>query len=455
VARSIYSRILRFFLLSWAGAIVAYWIARSFLPAGYHSIVFIGASLAAAIACAGALSWSITNPLRKLKLMAEAVTRNEWLLGITDLQDDEIRDVGAVLTDVHKVTANLNAALAQRDEILEGMTEALLVVDSELRVRFCNSSFAAGIAGHDAPQRGASILTVVRDPELLDLIKNVIRSGTPALARKQVLSVPGRIFQVRASPLSMSGRTGALVLLLDITELERLERIRKDFVANVSHELRTPLAAIRGYAETLLGGGFDDLENRAKFAEIILAQANRLNNIASDLLALSDIESGVSLPTMPLSIIESVNTAFQTVEAEALTQGVELIRGDIPPDLKVFASKTRLEQVLINLLDNAIKFNRHGGNVRLDVERRDDASVRVSVSDSGIGIPSADLSRIFERFYRVDKGRSRAVGGTGLGLSIVKHAMEQMNGTIEVESALGKGSRFTIALPIAHEQQRN
>jgi two-component system phosphate regulon sensor histidine kinase PhoR len=242
--------------------------------------------------------------------------------------------------------------------------------------------------------------------------------------------------------------TGAVVLFLDTTEMERLERVRKDFVANVSHELRTPLTAIRGYAETLLDGALDDVANRRKFVEVILAHANRLNNIASDLLALSELESGKRPPAASLSIAESVDTALHTVQAEAAVRGVELIRGSVPDGLRARGNKTRLEQVLINLVDNAVKFNRKGGTVRVDAERGGDGFARVTVADSGIGIPPADLSRVFERFYRVDKGRSREVGGTGLGLSIVKHAMEQMNGSVAVESALGKGSSFTISLPL-------
>ena len=199
----------------------------------------------------------------------------------------------------------------------------------------------------------------------------------------------------------------------------------------------------------MLDQGLEDVAHRRQFVEIILASANRLNNIASDLLALSDLESGTSPPAMILSLEESVDTALQIVHAEAAVRGVSLVRGDVPASLKVRGNKTRLEQALINLLDNAVKFNRAGGTVRVDARFAEDGCAQVSIEDSGIGIPSDQLSRIFERFYRVDKGRSRAVGGTGLGLSIVKHAIEQMNGSVAVESTLGHGSRFTITLPVS------
>jgi two-component system, OmpR family, phosphate regulon sensor histidine kinase PhoR len=395
---------------------------------------------------------SISFRLKKLSLLKEALTHKEASLNIPDLGDDEIGDFARSLRDMapelRRLAEGLTAALAQREAMLEGMTEGLLVVDHDMRVSFCNLAFARAISGWGTPQQGAPVVSVIRDPVLLDLVREVIQSGRPATARSQISAAPGRSFQIRAAPLLTPAATGAVVLLLDTTEMERLERVRKDFVANVSHELRTPLAAIRGYAETLLDGALDDVANRRKFVEVILAHANRLNNIASDLLALSDLESGTRSPAVALSIAEIVDTALQTVQAEAGIHGVQLIRGDVPDDLKALGNKTHLEQVLINLVDNAVKFNRAGGTVCVEAERGPDGMARVTVEDSGIGIPSSDLSRVFERFYRVDKGRSREVGGTGLGLSIVKHAMEQMNGTVTVESTLGKGSRFTISLPL-------
>jgi two-component system phosphate regulon sensor histidine kinase PhoR len=328
------------------------------------------------------------------------------------------------------------------------MIEGVLVVDAQMRVSFCNHAFARVFAGRGMLQQGTPVLSVIRDPSLLDIVRHVIQSGTPSTAQAQIVAAAGRSFQVRAAPLLTPAATGAVVLLLDTTEIERLERVRKDFVANVSHELRTPLAAIRGYAETLLDGAVDDVANRRHFIEVILAHANRLNNITSDLLALSDLESGTRPPTVALSIAEVVDTALQTVQAVADVRGVQLIRGNVPDDLVARGNRTRLEQVLINLVDNAVKFNRTSGTVRIDAERGDDGFAHVTITDSGIGIPSADLSRVFERFYRVDKGRSREVGGTGLGLSIVRHAMEQMDGKVTVESTLGRGSRFVISLPL-------
>src|ERR1017187_5578666 len=258
-----------------------------------------------------------------------------------------------------------------------------------------------------------------------------------------------RSFEVQAAPLAGPSSSGAMAILHDITDLERLERVRKDFVANVSHELRTPLTAIRGYAETLLDGALDDPDNRRRFVEIIQSHAIRLNNIASDLLTLSELESGRA-PVAPgrLSVLATLEAAMRTVESEAAMRKVHLGWGTVE-DLQVMGNKIKLEQAFVNLLDNAVKFNRGGGEVWVEAGRLPGGKVAISIADSGIGIPSEDLPRIFERFYRVDKARSREVGGTGLGLSIVKHVIEQMQGTVSVESQLNKGSRFTVVLPEA------
>jgi len=250
---------------------------------------------------------------------------------------------------------------------------------------------------------------------------------------------------VHVSPLAGDTQRGAIAMLYDITDLDRLERVRKDFVANVSHELRTPLAAVCGYAETLLEGGLEDPENSRKFVEIIAGKARQLTNIVQDLLILSSLEGGKPPEAQPISLRGSIESAFRTVEPVARTRGVKLVCGSFD-DVSVLGYEIRLEQVWVNLFENAIKFNKPEGEVTVEVQR-DSSRALVRVKDTGTGIPSRDLPRIFERFYRVDKARSRATGGTGLGLAIVKHAVEQMGGSVSVESMLGRGSVFTVALP--------
>jgi two-component system phosphate regulon sensor histidine kinase PhoR len=287
------------------------------------------------------------------------------------------------------------------------------------------------------------------------MFHQVLASGKPLKQRLELPAADGRSFEVQAAPLSVSpsalSRWGAIAVLHDITDLERLERIRKDFVANVSHELRTPLAAIRGYAETLLEGALEDPANNRKFVEIIKAQAARLNNIASDLLVLSELESGKPDTTEPepLRVRNVLDSALRTVESAARVGGIRLDCTKVE-DVCVVGSKIRLEQALVNLLDNAIKFNRPSGEVRIAAKGIAEGRVSITVADTGIGIASEDLSRIFERFYRVDKAHSRAVGGTGLGLSIVKHVVERMSGKITVSSELGKGTIFSLTVPACH-----
>jgi two-component system phosphate regulon sensor histidine kinase PhoR len=290
---------------------------------------------------------------------------------------------------------------------------------------------------------------VVRDPVLREILSRVVTTGETLKQRLQLPAAEGRAFEVQAAPLRVAGGRGAIAILHDITDLERLERVRKDFVANVSHELRTPLTAIRGYTETLLEGALEDRENNRKFLEIIKNHAVRLNNIASDLLALSELESGkATAEPAPISVPAAMEAALRTVEEEARSRRVKLIRGRVE-EAAVLGERVHLEQALVNLLDNAVKFNRPDGEVRVEVTRTRDDQVSVTIVDNGIGIPSADLPRLFERFYRVDKARSREVGGTGLGLSIVKHIVERMHGRVTVESQLGKGSVFTVFLPCA------
>ncbi|HTT60332.1 MAG TPA: ATP-binding protein [Bryobacteraceae bacterium] len=354
-----------------------------------------------------------------------------------------------VATQVNELVDKVRLEGARRDAILTGMVEGVLAVDRELHVTFCNAAFATTLGVQDPVPAGLPVLRLVRDPDFLEMLRSVVASGESLKRRMHLTGAEDRSFEVQAAPLAGASSSGAMAILHDITDLERLERVRKDFVANVSHELRTPLTAIRGYAETLLDGALDDPDNRRRFVEIIQSHAIRLNNIASDLLTLSELESGRA-PVAPgkLSVLATLEAAMRTVESEAAMRKVHLGWGTVE-DLHVLGNKIKLEQAFVNLLDNAVKFNRAGGEVWVEAGRSPGGKVAIRIADSGIGIPSADLPRIFERFYRVDKARSRDVGGTGLGLSIVKHVIEQMQGTVSVESQLNKGSRFTVVLPEA------
>ena len=341
----------------------------------------------------------------------------------------------------------------RREAILASMSEGVLAADNRLQVVFCNTSLAEAVGATEPVMPGTPVLDLVRDPELVNLLTQVIATGEPVNRRVQLSAGEGKTFEAQAAPLAMPNSRGVLIILHDITDMERLERVRKDFVANVSHELRTPLTAIRGYAETLLGGALADNENNRRFVEIIQSHAIRLNNIAADLMILSELESGRPTPLPErVSIREAVDMAISTVESEARVRGV-FLHSSVTEGLEVLGHKIRLEQALVNLLDNAVKFNREDGEASVTAGIGAGGKVSIAVSDTGSGIPSSDLPRIFERFYRVDRARSRAVGGTGLGLSIVKHVVERMNGTLRVESTVGRGSTFTILLPPLHETE--
>ena len=367
--------------------------------------------------------------------------------------DDELgslaRSLGRMTPRIAELVSRLSVELTRREAVLASMTEAVLAVDAQLNVTFCNHSFQQAVGDHHTAE-GVPLIRIVRDPGLFRVLKQVVDSGETIRQRLHLSASEARTFEVRAAPLSNSTSRGAIAILYDVTPQERLERVKRDFIANVSHEFRTPLATIRGYAETLLDGGLEDHQNRRKFVEIIQANGVRLNNIAADLLTLSELEAGRPEPEPgPIPVSDAIHAAIHAVEPAARLRGLALSAGPIP-DVYILGYGIRFEQALLNLLDNAVKFNRENGEVRVEVRPVAEGRIEISVTDTGVGIPPEDLSRVFERFYRVDKARSRQVGGTGLGLSIVKHAIEQMNGAIAVESRLGSGTRFAITLPRFH-----
>lgn len=416
-----------------------------------------GAALLA-LAVAFFVGRSLVTKVRRLKRVADGLAGTapepisiydpgEALSGLE-------RSLTTVAQELHALVDSLRFESARRQAILANMAEGVLAVDPDLRVTFCNQAFLRAVQFRGENFEGLSLLELVRDPELHDLVRSVVASGKLGKLRMKLSPATTRVFDVQATAIAMAAGHGAIVIFHDITDLERLEQVRKDFVANVSHELRTPLAGIIGYAETLLDGALDDEANREQFVEIIRANAVRLGSIAADLLVLSELESGADAQEQETIAVRGVvESVLLTVESEARERNVSLAR-DSMEDLYVAGSRLRLEQAVLNLVANAIKFNRAGGEVRVGVKREASGAVAITVADTGVGIPYQDLPRIFERFYRVDKARSRAVGGTGLGLSIVKHVVERMKGTVGVESQLGRGTTFTIRLPLARQAAR-
>ena len=321
-------------------------------------------------------SRSFTRRIGRLRAFAEGLVKANFTESPLPDADDELgaltRSLNLTASQLHDLVERLSLESARREAILTSMVEGVLAVDQDLRITFYNGSFARAVGLRaEIPER-APLVEVVRDPVLREILSRVLTTGETLRQRLQLPAAEGRAFEVQAAPLRVAGGRGAIAILHDITDLERLERVRKDFVANVSHELRTPLTAIRGYTETLLEGALEDQENNRKFLEIIKTHAIRLNSIASDLLALSELESGkATAEPAPVSVRAAIEAALRTVEAEARSRGVKLIRGHVE-EVTVLGERVHLEQALVNLLDNAVKFNRPDGEVRVEVTRTKD-----------------------------------------------------------------------------------
>ena len=339
-------------------------------------------------------------------------------------------------------------AVARQDALFDSMIEGVLVLDETGRVQFANQGFAE-MFSTVGMLRGKILLEAVRSHEIAAIVE---RAGREQRVEDQEIQMPGdkeRWFKINAASVISSDqrRLGTILVVHDITQIKQLERTRQEFVANVSHELRTPLSHIKGYTETLLGGAKDDPEVATRFLQTIERNVERLKLLIEDLLTISEIESGrVMLNLQPVPVRASVEKVFDDFRTRAAARAVTLV--DESEGLTARADQRRLEQVLTNLVDNAVKYG--GNDSRVVVGARlSDGMVEMFVQDNGPGLPTESLERVFERFYRVDKARSRDQGGTGLGLSIVKHIVQSHGGRVWVESEPGKGAKFCFTLPQA------
>ncbi|HXM99098.1 MAG TPA: ATP-binding protein [Candidatus Dormibacteraeota bacterium] len=332
--------------------------------------------------------------------------------------------------------------------ILGSMVEGVAVVNSAERLVFSNQGFAEILGLDIPPESGKALVEVVRQAELLEAVR-VVLAGEPRVEAEVVTgTLRVRYFAATVAAVRAGETSGAVIVLHDITELRKLERIRRDFVANVSHEFRTPLTAIQGFAETLLAGAVDDPQNRGRFLEIIVEHSRRLARLTEDLLKLSKMDADrLELEIGSVSVSQLIESCYETAQRRAAEKDLRLSL-KMPPELPdISGDARRLAEVLQNLLDNAIQYTLPGGEIILSAEATG-TEVVFTVSDTGIGIPLADQSRIFERFYRVDAARSREAGGTGLGLAIAKHLIEVHEGRLWVESEMGEGSAFHFSVPI-------
>ncbi|MFQ5847935.1 MAG: ATP-binding protein [Candidatus Methylomirabilales bacterium] len=371
---------------------------------------------------------------------------------------------------------DLEREQAATASILESMIAGVMAVDRNGLIVMMNSGARRIFRLAPDIGEGKHFLEVVRHPHVKALLQECRECAEGAVCRREItLQAPPVDLMVEA--VTLRGGTeasGTLLVFHDVTELHRLERIRQEFVGNASHELRTPLTAIRGYVETLLGGALEEPERRRQFLEVVARHVERMNRLVDDLLDLSNIETGrLQLERQPVRLTEMAEQIFALHQEMASKKGIALCLDVSPDSPAVFADRDRLQQILINLVDNAVKFTPAGGTVTVAARpvqgsgfmvqsrigpvhepstiNHELASdfVEIAVTDTGTGIPSMDLPRITERFYRVDWGRSRELGGTGLGLSIVKHLIHAHGGELHIESELGRGTRVSFTLPIA------
>jgi two-component system phosphate regulon sensor histidine kinase PhoR len=406
-----------------------------------------GLTFLIAVVLAGFLAQFTARRLRRIVQFADKIAGGELTARIAEDSGDEIGQVAAALDKTARHVENNFAALRtsqrQLETLLNSMEDAVIAVGPDDRVQWANQSMDSLV-----PQRtrlNAPIVETVRDPDFLRAVRGASLARRVFTARATSI-VPARTFDVTAAPMPGGG---AVAVLRDLTETERVEKTRRDFIANVSHELRTPLTSIQGYAETLLDSAPENNHSR-EFLEIIRKNANRMSRLTEDLLTLARVESGEQrFDIQPVAAAEILQEAVQNFRELARAHGIDLQVEDSAPDL-VSADREAIHQVFSNLIDNALKYAASGGRLVLGA-RRAERGVEFYVRDFGPGIPFEHLPRLFERFYRVDKARSRESGGTGLGLAIAKHIVLAHEGTIRAESELNHGSMFLFTLPLAGE----
>jgi two-component system phosphate regulon sensor histidine kinase PhoR len=410
------------------------------------------AALALSIAGAFAIAWvSSTLLVKRLDRLARRAARyaaGELPGPAPDYEGDEIGTVAKVLDDavsrLGERASDLQRDQARLQAILAGMAEGVLVVDASGRVQLVNDA-ARGMLGLQTAPEGKHYVELIRHPVVTASLDGV-RSGRPAAGEAAIFSEGGRTFVARAAAVAADVSPGAVLVLHDVTDLQRADRIRQDFVANVSHELRTPLTAIRGYVEALSDEPVSP-EDRRAFLAIIARHTTRMERLARDLLRLALLESGQETPRRePVDVAALFAGVIEDLRTQAAAKRQQ-VRARVDSRAgTIAADATQLRDALRNLLDNAIIYAPPETAITLDAVA-DGPDVVLSVSDEGPGIPAGDLPRVFERFYRVDKGRSRESGGTGLGLAIVKHIVERMGGSVTAANGDERGAVFSIRLP--------
>lgn len=400
------------------------------------------------------ISKKLSRPIQEMLAMTRRIAAGDFSKTLNIRTNDEIEDLSVSINTMGgQIKARINELISSRsrlEAVFLSMFEGVMIVDTHGSIILMNQTLRNLLRVGNNPV-AMRPLEVIRNLEIQEICDRALNLQSGVVSKELTVLLPEeRILLAHGTPVIRDDRVdGAVLVFHDITDLRRLEHVRKDFVANVSHELRTPVSTIKGYAETLLDGAIEDKENARDFLRIIYEDADRLAKLINDLLDLSRIESGklkLRLAAQPLSVI--VRRVARELEQIAVHHGAE-IRMDIPDNLPaVLADENGLAQVFLNLLENGLKYNKPGGYVEVSA-RVEEQRVRIQVKDTGIGIPEEDIPRVFERFYRVDKAHSRQMGGTGLGLAIVKHLIQSHGGDIELRSVQGEGSVFSFTLPAA------
>lgn len=331
-------------------------------------------------------------------------------------------------------------------KILETMRESVLVVGEDTRILATNEAAHNAFGRKNGALEEKRLSEVIRDLNLHEAFRKALEENEFSDLKLEILGTEKRKYDVHIAPIELDGAKSAVGVFYDITQIEHLERVRQEFFSNISHELRTPLTSILAFVETLEDGAMEDEENNRRFLGVIRRNAERMHHLIDDVLELSSIESGIiEINTKKLALAPLVREVFTNLSKKAKERQIKLIN-EVSDSAEVFADAVRLEQMLTNLIDNAVKFNRESGSVTVSFSKNGTKDL-ICVADTGEGISGEHLQRIFERFYRTDRARSREIGGTGLGLAIVKHLARLHGGEISVSSNVGKGTAFSIELP--------
>ena len=398
------------------------------------------------------ISRSFSSRVERLQAFSRRVAESDFRPMDADRSGDALEVLAVSLNEtaarldrtIRTLTEERNLSSA----ILGSMVEGVAVVNASERLLFANQGFAEILELDTPPQPGSALVETVRQTELLEAVRAVLKGAPRVEAEIATGTLHERFFAVTVASVRATENPGAVIVLHDITDLRKLERVRRDFVANVTHEFKTPLTSIQGFAETLLAGAMNDPKNHVRFLEIILEHARRLARLTDDLLELSKMDAErLDLEIGRINVSQFVQSCIETTQRPAAEKNLRISVNlqDSLPDIA--ADRRRLAEVLQNLLDNAIQYTPPGGQIMVAASANGN-EVTFTVTDTGIGIPKADQPRIFERFYRVDVARSREVGGTGLGLSIAKHLVEAHGGRIWVDSEIGRGSQFHFTVPV-------